>query len=136
MRVALYYPKLAGKIFNSIKAEDFRDDWCKTAASILESAVGVDGSIDVSSMLSSIDNRELASQMSAISFSLEEIDCEDSELQDLINDCIIQLKMRPNRDKINDINAQIREAETDGKNELLLSLLEEKNKLIKKSHNS
>lgn len=132
VRAMFAHPKAARGAMDGLEEDIFRDEWCRTASSIIRAAVLADDGRGVGDALENIEDEELATQLRAMA--VEDDGCSDEDAGDLIRDCIARLKERPRLERIDEINDDIRRAEIEGNEARLIELLTEKRGLVQHRH--
>lgn len=122
-------PGLAKDILGEIEVDKFQDTWCRSIAELANARWKEFGSLDIGAMLSDMTDAKLASEVRAVAMGDDGI--EEKDLSALVGDCLAKLKGRPNVERMSQLNAEIRIAESGGDDAKLLSLLEEKRALSK-----
>jgi DNA primase len=131
VRAMLVRPEISGRVFESVDSSMFRDEWCRSVAAILKEGISC-GQKNLSNIVDSVDDNELALQMRAAA--LEGVDIPEEELEPYVDDCMRRLKERSVKERLSEINGEIRLAETSRDEARILSLLDEKKRLVREMH--
>jgi DNA primase len=123
----LTHTELIADVLSKVGSSEFEDEWCSGVAGRLESALSETGKIKMGTFIDEIDDAELAAEMRATSMGA--LSCTDEEAKDFADGCVARIKSRPSHARMVTLNEEIRRAETEGDDVLLMSLLDEKKKL-------
>lgn len=133
VKTMLCHPKTIRGVFEKIEPATFKDDWCRTVANVLFGEAKKGEDIGIGDVLDGIEDVELSSGMRAMA--IGENGCEETDVEDLVNDCVKKLRGRPRLERLNAINDDIRRAETSGDEKRLFELLREKRELTSQKTN-
>jgi DNA primase len=129
LKIILQYPKKSQTIFKTLTVQDFSDD---TIQSIIRKMPSDILAYDGMTLLDRIDGEVDETEKKLISdvfLSYETIGV--GEVDKFIQDCVVKLKKRQCEKKRYSIQDRIKEAEKSNNIALVLTLLEEKNKLFR-----
>ncbi len=137
VEAVLRHPEAASDVFGRISPADLGDEWCRTVAGVLMDALARSERLDVREVIEGLDDEELAAQMRAIALGDDEAsEGAGEDLAALVSDCTARILTRPARERIEEINEDIRRAEGEGDEARMLTLLAEKKELMERVHNS
>ncbi len=88
----LMKPARIADVMEGVSVERFSDGWCRDIASVLFSQAG-EKDVSIGDVLASIDDPEISSQLREMA--VAGCGCEEDEIDNLIDDCVSELKERP-----------------------------------------
>jgi len=120
-------PHLIPKIWGKIAPGQFSDRSCRTIAEIIVDEQRQGDAFNLNRLLDRIADPDLAVDLRSIALNGQQMD--EGEAQTIIEDCLASMEKRPLTEKIEQVNEAIREAESEGNEELLFELLAKKRDL-------
>jgi DNA primase len=116
------------EVLEKLTPEDFKDEWFKTIAVLLYNEMQRNGKVNVSALIEDLEDDELKMALRAVA--LEADLFEDEEIDELVRDCVMLIKERPMETRLEDLNEGIKNAQRENDEARVMSLLNEKQKLI------
>ncbi len=127
IRTMLSFPETIPGVFTALGPGHFQDEWCRTVAALMLKDFGEACDRSIGAMIDRIDDHELASQLRALA--MEPGAVGEPEAGAIVKDCVELILARPDEERLEAINEEIRRAEGAGDDPHLMQLLKEKSEL-------
>lgn len=124
-------PRLVADVAGRIRPEQMSDRSCRTLAELIFDELRTEGDFNFSRLLGRIGDTELETELRQIAMSAKGFD--ETEAEQVVNDCIETIERRPLTEKIEQVNDAIRDAESEGNEALLFELLAKKRDLAQQA---
>ncbi len=120
-------PELISKVFEHLLPDDFTDEWSSTVAKLFYQ-YSEQENLDLNQVLDEVADQELAAQIR--SMAMQDSILEARDIEQLVEDCLGTIRKKALNQDIEEVNQQIKSAEDQGNENLLLQLLAKKRDLI------
>ncbi len=129
MELLIKRPEFAAHVLSEFSPDRFEDEWCRSVALLMQAKISSGGEGALGNLTEGLVDEEFMAELRSIALGPDR--CGDDEAEQFVNDCLSKLKGRPLKQRLSEINDDIRHAEMSGDEARLFALLDEKKNLVR-----